>query len=265
MTASFLATDLQKVDPDRYLLSLFAPAPARPQLMALFLFHHELVRTRSVVSDTRLGLIRLQWWRDEIAKIYAGGACGQIPILSTLAPAMLNGTLPREEFESLLYAREFDLEDVSPETLDGLRHYVDFTTTPLNRLALKIVGESASEDEIRAISTNFGLFEAIRSVPKMLSDRRCLLPYDLLATKNVTPQKIIDFNHKAEIVDVIKVLVSAIESYRKPESRLLKIQQTMSRIYLDKITKIGYDIFAPEMQVPPPFLALRLWLSSLSR
>lgn len=264
MSASFLATDLQKVDPDRYLLSLFAPARHRPMLWALFLFHHELVRTRSVVSDTRLGLIRLQWWRDEIAKIYAGQGGGQIPVLSTLAPAMVSGDLRQEDFESLLYAREFDLEDVSPESFDGLKNYADFTTTPLNRLALKIIGECASEDEIRVISTNFGLFEAIRSVPKMLSDRRCLLPTDLLAAKKLSPQKIIDFNHKAEIIDVIKVLVSAIGPYRKPESCFLKIQQAMSCIYLEKIKKNRYDVFAPEMQVPPSFLALRLWFASLS-
>ena len=109
--ASFLADELRKTDPDRYLLTLFAPRAVRPALWALFAFNVELVKTRASVSNTQLGLIRLQWWRDEIARIYDGGDGGQIPVLSTLAPLIHKGDLPHEWFEALLYAREFDLEE----------------------------------------------------------------------------------------------------------------------------------------------------------
>ncbi len=256
--ASFLASDLKKSDPDRYLLSLFAPAAVRPALWVLFLFNHELVRNRSMVSETRLGLIRLQWWRDELTKIYDGGAGGQIPILSTLAPLIHNGTLPFEYFEALLYAREFDLEDVAPANFEGLKNYCDFTTTPLSRLALKIVGESANDDEIRQISTNFGLFEAIRNVPLLLSQGRCLLPQDMLNEKNLTSKKIIDFNYKTEIVEILQLMHAKIESYRKPDSAYLSRMQRMTFIYLDRFEKNGMNVFMPIMQTPPPFLALRM-------
>ncbi|PZQ44035.1 MAG: phytoene/squalene synthetase, partial [Micavibrio aeruginosavorus] len=176
MDAPFLAADLKKADPDRYLLSLFAPRAVRPELWALFSFNAELVKTRSMVSNTQLGLIRLQWWRDEINKIYDGGDGGQIPQLSTLAPLIHRGDLPHEWFEALLYAREFDLEDVAPASAEGLKNYCDFTTTPLNQLMLKIVKEEALIDEIRQISTNFGLCETMRRVPLLLSQRRNLLP-----------------------------------------------------------------------------------------
>ncbi len=263
MDVSFMATDLKKADPDRYLLSLFSPMASRPALWALFLFNHEIVRTRSVVSDTRLGLIRLQWWRDEIAKIYAGGDGGQIPILSTMAPVIHAQAVPQELFETLIYAREFDLEDVAPASVEGLRHYADFTTTPLNKIALRIVGEEATDAEIQAVSSNFGLIEVVRSVPLMLAEGRCYLPEDLLVKKNLTPKKIMDFNHKAEIIDVIKTLIKGIEPCRKPDSRFLKISQTMMHSYLNKLSKNDFDVFSAESQIPPSFLALRLWLSSL--
>jgi len=259
--ASFLGPDLKKADPDRYLLSLFAPRAVRAPLQALFLFNHELVRNRAMVSETRLGLIRLQWWRDEIAKIYKGGTGGQIPILSTLAPLIHNGTLPHEWFEALLFAREFDLEDVAPSNFDGLKNYADFTTTPLNQLALKIIGENAEIDEIRAISANFGLFEAIRAVPLLLSQGRCLIPQEMLEEKNLTPKKIIDFNHKKEIIEILKLMYPLLLPYRKCDSRLLALQQRMSSIYLDRFEKCGMDVFLPKMQAPPPFLALRLAFS----
>ena len=264
MTLPFLASDLRAKDPDRYLLSLFAPASVRPALWALFLFHHELARTRSLVSDTNLGLIRLQWWRDEIAKIYQGGDGGKVPILSTLATAIHAQAYPQgllqEWFDTLLYAREFDLEDVAPETFDGLRNYADFTTSPLSRLALKIIGESASEDEIRQISTNFGVFEAMRSVPYMLAERRCLLPRDFLSVQNLSPEKIIDYNHKAEILHVLELMYPFFDSYRKCDSAFLSRMQKMTFIYLDQLKKSGFDVFSLKMRTQPPFLALRLMM-----
>lgn len=262
MDTSFLAADLKKADSDRYLLSLFAPARARGALWSLFLFNHEIAKTRSMVTDTNLGLIRLQWWRDEIARICHGGNGGQIPILSTLAPAIHTHNLPQEWFDSLIYAREFDLEDVTPETWDGLRNYADFISTPLSRLALKIIGEAASDEEIRQISTNFGLLEVIRGVPLLLTERRFYLPQDWLHEKNLTVQKVIDFNHKAEIIELIKRTYALITPYRKPESRFLSYTQRMTFIWLDKIEKLAFDVFRPEMQVDPAFLALRLSLPS---
>ena len=260
MQASFLATELKNSDPDRYLLSLFAPLSVRPALWALFLLKHEIARTRSMVSNTQLGLIRLQWWRDEIANIYQGGVGGEIPILSTLAPVIRKKGLPQELFDTLIFAHEFDLEDSTPENFDGLKNYADFTTTPLNKLALKIIGEEAGEDEIRAISTNLGLCEVLRNVPLRLAERRFYLPRAWLAEDGLTPERIMDFNHKQDVIGFVERAVTMIEPYRKPESRFLERTQRLTFIYLDKIRKLNFDVFDAKIQAPPPFLALRIAL-----
>lgn len=261
MTASFLATELKNSDPDRYLLSLFAPAEARAPLWALFLLKHEIARTRSMVSNTQLGLIRLQWWRDEIAKIYQGGSGGEIPILSTLAPVIRERGLPQELFDTLIFAHEFDLEDVPPENFDGLKNYADFTTTPLNKLALKIIGETASEDEIQAISMNLGLLEVLRAVPLRLSERRFYLPRLWLSEKNLTPARVMDFDHKQDVIALVQRACEHVTPYRKPKSRFLDHIQRLTFIHLKKMKKLGFDVFDPRMKTPPYFLALRLALS----
>ena len=260
MEASFLAAELKKADPDRYLLSLFAPRASRAPLWALFLLKHEIARTRSMVSNTQLGLIRLQWWRDEIAKIYQGGSGGEIPILSTLAPVIREKGLPQDLFEALIYAHEFDLEDVTPENFDGLKNYADFTTTPLNKLALKILGEVVPEEEIRTISMNLGLLEVLRDVPLHLSQRRFYLPKQWLDEKGLTIAQVIDFNYKQELVEFIERVILSIVPYRKPESLLLALTQRLTFIYLDKMRKQGFDVFNGKMQTPPALLALRLAL-----
>lgn len=260
MDTAFLASSLRRVDPDRYLASLFAPVRARPALWALYGLNHEIVRTRSTVTDTTLGLIRLQWWRDEISRVYDGGSGGNIPQLSALAPSIHDGTLPFEKFEALLYAREFDLEDVAPATLEGLKNYADFTTTPLYELSLLIAGESAESDEIRRISMNYGLFEAVRSVPDMLAQGRCYLPGDLLSARNLAPKKIIQNNHKGEIAEVVKEIFPLFDSYRKSKSSLLDVYARMTSIYIKRLAKSNFDVFSSGFQAPPPFFALRLAL-----
>jgi len=260
MDAAFLADDLKKVDPDRHLLGFFAPRAARPALWALFLLRHEIAKTRDVVSDTRLGHIRLQWWRDEISKIYAGQDTGQIPVLSALAPTIKEKEIPFSLFEEILHGREFDLEDVAPASVEGLRNYADFTNTPVTKIALKIIDENVHPDEIRRISTIFGLQEIVRRVPLYLSHRRCYLPADLLAQKNLTPERIMDFNHKAEIVETIKTIVSFIGPYRKSDSVFLERTQRMAFIYLEQLAKNNFDVFSAKMHSPPPFFALRMAL-----
>lgn len=262
MDTSFLAADLKMADPDRYLLSLYCPRRVRPLLWALFLFNHEIVRTREMVTNTNLGLIRLQWWRDEIAKIYAGGGGGQIPILSTLAPAIHAGGIPQDWFDTLIYAHEFDLEDVAPATFFGLANYADFTTTPLTKIALKLIGEEEGEDEIRGISTFCALIQLVRAIPKHLSQRRCFIPEDWLAEKGLSAQRVIDFNHKDDILKVLLLNQSLFESYRKshfrPKSVFLTCMEKMTSIQLNSLKKMDFDVFSPKAQISPPFLALRL-------
>lgn len=261
MDTAFLDTQLRRADPDRHLLTMFYPRPKHLPLQALYLLNHEIARTRSMVTDTNLGLIRLQWWRDEIRKVYGGGSGGEIPALAALAPSIRAGILPFERFETILFAREFDLEDVAPASLDGLRNYADFITTPLNEMALAILNEKAEEAEIQQISVNYALMEVIRSVPLMLSQARCYIPQDLLAQKGLTPEKIIHINHQADIADMVKAIAALIEPYRKAKSRLLRLQQRLTLIYMKHLEKAGFDVFSADFQLPPPFLALRLALA----
>lgn len=229
--------------------------------MALFWLNHEIAKTRDMVSDTNLGLIRLQWWRDEIDKIYRHKPYGQVPVLSTLQGVVHAQAIPQAWFDSLLYAREFDLMDKAPENWEGLRHYAEFVTLPLNQIALRMMGQTAREEENKAISTNFGLFECIRSVPKMLSKQRCYIPESLLDKYSLNSKKIIDFNYKKEIVDVIKTMCESLDEPFSAENLFLKRQQAIISIYLKKFKKINFDIFSPEMKMLPPFYALRLALT----
>jgi NADH dehydrogenase [ubiquinone] 1 alpha subcomplex assembly factor 6 len=94
-------------------------AERREALWALFAFNYEIAKTREVVSETALGLARLQWWREAIGNIYGGGEFPQHEILKALAPAIKTHGLTSEYFDTLVYAREFDLENICPRRWTG--------------------------------------------------------------------------------------------------------------------------------------------------
>ena len=66
-----IARRVRAGDPDRFLVTLFAPAEARPALLALAALDLELHRIERVTTQPMAGLIRLQWWRESLDGIEA--------------------------------------------------------------------------------------------------------------------------------------------------------------------------------------------------
>ncbi len=260
MAASFITDGLKAADYDRYLLGFFAPKAVREGVWALYLLNHEIARTRSMVTDTNLGLIRLQWWRDEIARLYDGRGCGSIPVLSTLAPYVERYGLRQEYFDQIIFAREFDLEDRPPSNEEGLHNYARFLGEPLNRLVLQLVDGKVDDGEVIDISINFELMKIIRGVPFMLSERRFYLPEEWLFEKGLSVQKVIDSNQKDVVLDAVRRVSGSVSPYRKPKNRFLSVQQRMTNIWLKKLEKNGFDVFDGHNHALPSFFGLRLLL-----
>ena len=118
---SYCAAEVRRADYDRFLAALFAPAPAREGLFALYAFNHEVAKVRETVSEPMLGQIRLQWWREAIDGLYAGKARAH-PVVEALArdARVREGGLSRAHFDRLIDAREFDLAGRAPATLAEL-------------------------------------------------------------------------------------------------------------------------------------------------
>ena len=266
---------VKRHDPDRYLLSLFAPSKHRAALWALFAFNYEIAKTREVVSDTTIGLIRLQWWRDAIAEVYEGKLVRQHEVVTPLAQVIKSYDLPRELFDNLIYAREFDLEGVAPTNIEGLMKYCEYTSVPLFQLALHIIGQNGTNDTgavdeskgndttVVSISKRYALVGLIRSVPYMFSKRRNLLPHDVLHDCDLSEKKIFDFNDMSGLDKVIQTLLVDEDKAQdmlnaKSTSKFLRKVTHMTALYEAQIKSVDYDVFDARLRLPPKFMALRL-------
>lgn len=231
---------VQHNDYDRYLISLRAPKKVQHYLWALFAFNHETAKTREIVTETQLGLIRLQWWREEIDKIYTGQPCKDNQILPALADAINDCQLTKDHFETLLYAREFDLEDIPPENLEGLVSYADFTNTPLLKLMGEICRLNSNQESLRHLGIAYGLIGVMRSIPFHATQSRSFIPSSLKAEGGA----------EAEIVETVcceairNLDLAMQDKVSQPFSALKTIVQVNQRL----LNKAKYDPKKPSFQ-----------------
>ncbi|MCB9991122.1 MAG: squalene/phytoene synthase family protein [Rhodospirillales bacterium] len=263
-TLSYCGDLLRQHDPDRFLVSLRMKPAVRPALWALYAFNYEIAKTREVVTETTIGLMRLQWWRDALARIYAGDAAFENEILPELAQAINAYDLPQGLFGDLLYAREFDLENVLPSHLDGLCRYAGFTNAPLMRLGLRVTSEAEDDAVIDAVAQAYGLTGLLRAVPFHATQRRCYMPEDLMVAQGISAQKLYEFKQGSDFTAVSAAVgrqAQALLEGVHPQSRLLKAHIRLCRLHLGQLRGQGYDVFSSRMALPPPFFHLRfaLW------
>lgn len=207
-------------DQDRYVASLFAPRAARDDLLALYAFNAELARAAEHVKEPQLGEIRLQWWRDALGAALAGEGVAH-PVVEAIAGAAKRHDLPREELDSLIDARHFDVSVKIMPDAGGLATYLDATAGALFRLAATITGGAAGPLERGAIEhasrdagLAYGLTGLMRALPVHARRGRVDVPEDALKRAGTSPGSVL-------IGEVSGGLAAELGSLRKGASRAL--------------------------------------------
>ena len=192
-TYAYCEALVRAADKDRYLASLFAPAPARQHLHALYAFASEIARIREAAREPLPGEIRLQWWRD----VLAGEGRGEVsanPVAAALLDTVARCALPRAHLIALIDAHAFDLYDDAMASLADLDAYAEHTCGPLFTLAARILGGTHGADVITAAATPagiaYGVAQRLRTFPRDLARRQLFVPLDLLAQHGVTREEI---------------------------------------------------------------------------
>ncbi len=157
---------LRRHDRDRWLLCLLAPEARRVELFALYGVNLEIARTPEVVSSPILGQIRLQWWREAVDALAAGGPARH-QVLAPLGSALAEGRLDRALLQAVIDARESDLEEEPPSALADLELHAAATSGALLRLHLGLLGVTAPAALAAGeeIGTAWALLGLMRALP----------------------------------------------------------------------------------------------------
>ncbi|MBI4185186.1 MAG: squalene/phytoene synthase family protein [Proteobacteria bacterium] len=255
---SFCGDAVRRHDPDRFLTALFAPAPARESLFALYAFNLEAARAREAASEPTIGRIRLQWWRDALDGVFAGRP-PQHPVAAALAGAVARHGLPRGPFERLLAAREFDLDDRPPDDMAELVAYAEGTSGTLGALAAAALG--AGEGEAAAAARHVGaalaLVGLMRAVPFHARSRRLFLPRDRMAAAGLGADDVIERGPSpglahvvAEVVAEARARIAAARALRRsvPRKALAAVlPATLAEGYARRLERARFDPFDPRV------------------
>jgi NADH dehydrogenase [ubiquinone] 1 alpha subcomplex assembly factor 6 len=265
-------------DRDRFLTALFAPAAVREDLLALYAFNYEIAKTREVVSEPVLGQIRLQWWRETLDTIYAGGPVRPHEVATPLAAAIRGRGLSREHVEALIAARDLDLGDEAPASLAALEAYAEASSARLVWLALEVLGErgEAAVAAGRAIGIAYALAGLLRALPFHARMKRLYLPRDLSSAAGLRIEaELFELRSSPALRQTVEQ-VAATAAHHLAEARALRaavpraalpalLPAVLAGADLARLARAGYDPFDRRLAGRDPRRSWRLTLAALAR
>ena len=271
--AKYCAEQIRRFDPERWLTMLVAPAHAQRDLTALYAFNLEIARVRESIREPRMGLIRLQWWRDALADARAGNVRDH-PVARELAQTMRHLALDDAALLALIDAREADLDDTPCADLAALLRYGDATSGALAALALTVLGTRGTEASAaaRQVGTAWALLGILRTAPFLAAMRRCVLPLDLLDRAGISLDSWFAGAQRAEARTVARQIAQSAEHLLNDASRSAVPRSgfsavscaVLARHHLRRLDLVDCDVFDPRLQTGQLSAALRLTLARLA-
>ncbi|WP_417828652.1 phytoene/squalene synthase family protein [Thalassospira sp.] len=270
---SHCADYVRRHDRDRFLCALFAAPEKREDLFTLYAFNQEVSKTREMVSEVMLGHIRLQWWRDTLEEL-GKGQVRKHEVVEPLAELVKSGRVGVTDLEAIVVAREFDLEDRQPASLEELDRYIDQTSGQVSVLAARLLGASGEDaDQAARLAGNaYGLVGILRAIVFHGRSKRIYLPKDMMDHHGVAQGDVFEFRKKPEIREFIgelgEMARNRIRQARQHRRALPKrahaaaLPVVLADGYLRKLTKAGFDPFSAEFGLARP-ASLRLTLSGM--
>lgn len=270
---SYCADYVRRNDKDRFLCSLFARPDKRESLFTLYAFNQEVSKTREMVSETTLGHIRLQWWRDTLAEIEQG-KIRKHEVVEPLSVLIQSARLDACDLEVLIAAREFDLADKPPTNQGELDHYIDQTSGHLAVMATELLGDDDAEAKhaARLAGNAYGLVGILRAMVFHGRAKRLYLPHDRMEHYGVGQGDIFEFRKtdsvKAltrEIAELAQDRIREARKFRKylPSNALAAaLPVVLADGYLRKLEKAGFDPFSAEFGLARP-ASFRLTIKAL--
>lgn len=200
MSLQACAEIVRRGDADRF-LSAMAAAPAdRAVLFPIYAFNVEVARAPWVTAEPMIAEMRLQWWRDALAEIAAGGVIRSHEVVTELAHV-----LPREMvpvLDALVVARRWDVYREAFEDAGHFREYLTATSGGLMRAAASALG-AEDRPEFSHIGQAQGLANFLRAVPRLVAAGRKPLCDDGAMLADEAGQALVSLRHARRAVPAV--------------------------------------------------------------
>jgi len=155
---------VQRGDPERFAATMAAPVWAREKLFPIYAFNVEVARAPWLTQESMIAEMRLQWWRDVLEEIRAGGPVRRHEVATPLANVLdvNSATL----LDGLVEARRWDIYRDPFEDMTAFRDHLTRTSGHLLLAAARALGD-APEHAILKAGYAQGMANWLRAVPEL--------------------------------------------------------------------------------------------------
>ncbi|MBN7784052.1 squalene/phytoene synthase family protein [Ponticoccus gilvus] len=164
---------VQRADPERFRAVMAAPVAARAALFPIYAFNIEVARAPWVTAEPMIAEMRLQWWRDALDEIRAGGAVRRHAVVTPLAQVL--DAEGAALLDGVVEARRLDIEKAPFANRGALMAYLAATGGALMQAAARALGDRDGRAAL-ALGTGSALAGYLRAVPELEARGKLPLP-----------------------------------------------------------------------------------------
>lgn len=257
-----------------YYSFLFLPGGRRRAITALYAFCREVDDVVDECHDPQIAATKLAWWRQELARLYAGHP--EHPVTQALQPLLAEFNLAQEQLLEIIDGMEMDLQQTRYLDFTALSLYCYRVASVVGLLAAEIFGTTDRRTQKYAhdLGTAFQLTNIIRDVGEDARRGRVYLPIDELQRFDVSVADILAGRQTDNFRRLMEFQIERAETYYAQAMNALpasdrKAQRpglVMAAIYrtlLDEIRRDGCRVLSQRTSLTPVrklWIAWRTWI-----
>ena len=252
-----------------YYSFLFLPPPRRRAITALYAYCREVDDVVDTIADPGVARLKLAWWRNEVAAVYAGTP--QHPVAQALVPVVRDFALPEAHLQTIIDGMAMDLDHSRYLDFAALETYCPRVAGVVGLLSAQIFGYAhpATLGYARDLGVAFQLTNIVRDVGEDARRGRIYLPQEDLARFHVAPSSLA----QGATSDAFKAMMafeaerargwytSAFAQLDPGDRRAQRPGLIMAAIYrtlLDEIERDGYRVLDRRIALTP---LRKLWIA----
>ena len=228
---------------------IFLPKTQREAMTVLYAFCREVDDVVDECSDYSVAQTKLNWWKSEIANLYANTP--QHPVTRALQPVVAQFNLAQEHFLEIIDGMEMDLKFNRYEDFKQLQLYCYRVASVVGLLSAQIFGFKNRKTLKYAhdLGMAFQLTNIIRDVGEDARRGRIYLPLDELKKAKVTEDDILQSRETPAVKELMEYQIERAESYYDKALRELPAEDAkqqraglmMAAIYRTLLREIKAD------------------------
>jgi len=257
-----------------YYSFLFLPLNRRRAITALYAFCREVDDVVDECHDPQIAATKLAWWRQELARLYAGKP--EHPVTQALLPTLSEFNLPQEQLLEIIDGMEMDLQQARYLDFKALSLYCYRVASVVGLLAAQIFGyqDRRTQKYAHDLGMAFQLTNIIRDVGEDARMGRIYLPIDELQRFEVTAADILNGRYSDNFRRLMEFQIERAEQYyaqamselpagdRKAQRPGL-VMAAIYRTLLDEIKRDGCQVLTQRTSLTPIrklWIAWRTWV-----